>query len=136
MHALWARGSVAHTPSRDGQISKWRLQSMYKRLHGNIIAGEQMLASKNTQSSLKGLPRSTVVIATYSNNFKRANLKRPKSEFSTVHLSFFNQSSAVTRKVLRSKLPPVTRKFSGNSAFTLCFERNCDITPALFDRGD
>ena len=52
-----------------------------------IIAGEQMLASKSTQSSLKGLPQSTVVMATYSNHFKGANLKRQ-----IVHLlSFFLQ---------------------------------------------
>ena len=38
--------------------------------------------------------------------------------------------------MLRSKLPQVARKFSGDGAFALCFERNCDITPALFDRGD
>ena len=42
--------------------------------------------------------------------------------------------------MLRSKQPPVTREFSGGGgggAFALCFERNCDITPAaaLFDRG-
>ena len=87
-----------------------------------------MLASKSTQNSLKGLPQSTVVMATYSNNFKVANLKRPK-------INLF-QSSAVTRKVLRSKLPPVAREFSGGGAVVLCFERNCDVTPALFDRGD
>ena len=34
--------------------------------------------------------------------------------------------------MLRSKLPPVAREFSGGDAFALC---NCDITPALFDRG-
>ena len=79
-----------------------------------------MLASKNTQSSLKSLPQSTVVMATYSNNFEGANL---------------NQSSAVTRKVLRSKLPPVAREFSWGGAFALGFERNCDKTQALFDRG-
>ena len=39
------------------------------------------------------------------------------------------------RKVLRSKLPPVAREFSGGGAFALCFERNCDIAPAIFDRG-
>ena len=71
-----------------------------------------MLASKSTQSSLKGLPQSTVVMATYSNHFKGANLKRPKIRI--VHLlSFFSQSSAVSRKVLRSKLSPVAREFSG-----------------------
>ena len=37
--------------------------------------------------------------------------------------------------MLRSKLPPVAREFSEGGAFSLCFERNCDITPALFDRG-
>ena len=103
-----------------------------------------MPASKSTQSSLKGLPQSTVVMATYSNDFKGANLKRPKIRivhllssffFLSFFLSFFNQSSAVTRKVLHSKLPPVAREFSGGGAFALCFERNCDITPALFDRG-
>ena len=54
---------------------------------------------------------------------------------SSFFLSFFNQSSAVTRKVLRSKLPPVAKEFSGGGAFTLGFERNCDQTPALFNRG-
>ena len=100
-----------------------------------------MLASKSTQSSLKGLPQSTVVMATCSNDFKGANLKRSKIRivhllsFFSFFLSFFNQSSAITRKVLRSKLPQVARKFSGDGAFALCFERNCDITSALFDRG-
>ena len=42
-------------------------------IHCNIIAGEQMLAYKSTQSSLKGLPQSTIVMATYSNDFKGAN---------------------------------------------------------------
>ena len=37
--------------------------------------------------------------------------------------------------MLRLKQPPVAREFSGGGAFVLCFERNCDITPALFDRG-
>ena len=101
--------------------------------YGDIIAGEQILTSKSTQSSLKGLLQSTAVMATYSNGFKEANLKRPKIRI--VHLSFFNQSSAVTRKVLLSKVPPVARKVSGGGAFALSFERNCDITPALFDRG-
>ena len=107
-----------------------------------------MLASKSTQSSLKGLPQSTVVIATsrvyqcdillatYSNNFKGANLKWPKIRIVHLLSSFFNQSSAVMRKVLHSKLPPVAREFSGGGAFAVCFERNCDITLALFDRGD
>ena len=99
---------------------------------------EQMLASKTTQSSLKGLPPSTVVMATYSNHFKGANLKQPKIRI--VHLLsfflfFFNQSSAVTKKVLHSKLPPVAREFSGGGALALCFEHNCNITPTLFDRG-
>ena len=93
-----------------------------------------MLASKSTQSSLNGLLKSTVVMATYSNDFKGVNLKWPKIRI--VHLlSFFNQSSVVTRKVLRSKLPQVAREFSGGGAFALGIERNCDITPALFDRG-
>ena len=39
------------------------------------------------------------------------------------------------RKVLCSKLPPVAREFSGGGAFALGFVRNCDITPALFNRG-
>ena len=51
---------------------------MYLRFHGDIIAGEQILASKLTQSSLKGLPQYTVVMATYSNHFKVTNMKRPK----------------------------------------------------------
>ena len=103
---------------------------------GDIIAGEQMLESKNTQSSLKGLPQSTVVIATYTVTIlKGQTWNGKKSEFS-IHLqSFFNQFSAVTRKVFRSKLPPVAREFSGGGAFALGFECNCDITPALFDRG-
>ena len=112
---------------------------MYWRFHGDIIAGEQMPASKNTQSSLKGLFQSTVLMATYSNDFKGANLKwskiRIQCSSSSFFLSFFNQSSAVTRKVLRSKLPQVAREFSGGGAFALGIERNCDITPALFDRG-
>ena len=33
--------------------------------------------------------------------------------------------------MLHSKQPPVARKFSEGGAFALCFERNCDITPAL-----
>ena len=103
----------------------------HQRFHGNIIAGDQMLAYKSTQSNLKGLPQCTEVMATYSNDFKGANVKRPKIR---IVLSFFNQSSTVTRKVLRSKLPPA-REFSGGGAFSLCFERNWDITPALFDCG-
>ena len=39
------------------------------------------------------------------------------------------------RKVLCSELPQVAREFSVDGAFTLCFWRNCDITPALFDHG-
>ena len=74
-----------------------------------------MPASKNTQSSLNGLLKSTVAMATYSNDFKEANLKWPKIRI--VHLafviSFFNQSSVVAKKVLRSKLLPVAREFSG-----------------------
>ena len=50
----------------------------------------------------------------HSNYFKGANLKRPKIRI--VHLSFFNQSSAVTRIVLHLKLPPVAREFSGGGA--------------------
>ena len=94
-----------------------------------------MLASKSTHGSLKGFPQSTVVMATHS---KGANLKRPNRVRIAVHQSsfsssFFNQSSAVTRKVLRSKLPPVARELIlWGDAFALC---NCDITPALFDRG-
>ena len=37
--------------------------------------------------------------------------------------------------MLHSKQPPVARKFSGSVPFELGFERNCDIAPALFDRG-
>ena len=92
-----------------------------------------MLAYKSTQNSLKGLLQSTVVMATYSNQSKGANLNWQNRPL--FFLSLFNQSSAVTRKFLRSKLPPVAREFSGSGAFALCFERNCDITPALFDRG-
>ena len=34
--------------------------------------------------------------------------------------------------MLHSKQPPVAREFSG---VALCFERNCDIPPALYARG-
>ena len=54
---------------------------------------EQMLASKSTQSSLKGLPKSTVVMATYSNYFKGANLKWPKIRI--VHLLLSSTSLAL-----------------------------------------
>ena len=37
--------------------------------------------------------------------------------------------------MLRSKQPPVARESSEGGVFALCFERNCDITPALFVRG-
>ena len=33
--------------------------------------------------------------------------------------AFFNQSSAVMRKVLLSKVPPVAMEFSGGGAFAL-----------------
>ena len=59
--------------------------------YGDIIAWEQMLASKNTQRSLKGLSQPTVVMAMYSNNFKGANPKRPKIRI--VHLLSFSFSS-------------------------------------------
>ena len=56
-----------------------------------------MLVSKSTQSSLKGLPQSTVVMATYSNHFKGANLKRPKIRI--VHLlPFFLSSTSLAPK--------------------------------------
>ena len=83
-------------------------------------------AAPNTEQLKKGFPQSTVVMATYSNDFKGQ-----KSEL-FIFLSFFNQSSAVTRKVLLSKVPPVAREFSGSGAFALCFERNCDNS---LDRG-
>ena len=54
----------------------------------DIISGEQMLASKSAQNSLKGLPQSTVVMASYSNNFKGANLKRPKIRISAGFQAF------------------------------------------------
>ena len=102
-----------------------------EHFHGSIITGEQMLVSKSIQSSLRGLPQSTVVMAMYSNHFEGANLKQPKIK---IVMIFFLQPvySVVTRKVLCSKLPPVAREFSGGGAFALCFEHNCDITPVLF----
>ena len=119
----------------DGPISRWRLQSMYQHFHGNIIAREQMFASKSTSSSLQSLPQSAVVIAMCSNYFKVANLKQ--SEVRIVHLLsfFFKQPSAITRLVLHSKKPPVTRKFSEDGPFELRFEHNCDLTPAIVLRG-
>ena len=85
------------------------------------------------------MPQFTVVMATY-NHFKGTNLKWPKIiivRLLSFDLSFFNQSSAVTRKVLCSKLPPVAREFSGGGALALGlnFERDCEKTPAFFDHG-
>ena len=37
--------------------------------------------------------------------------------------------------MLCSKKPPVARKFSEDGPFELRFERNCDLTPAIFLRG-
>ena len=48
---------------------------MYKCLHGNIIAGEQMLISKSTYIAAYSLPQS---VATCSDYFKVANLKQSK----------------------------------------------------------
>ena len=89
-----------------------------------------MLTSKSTQSSLKALPQSTVGMER-----GKPEMAKNQNHSSSFFLSFFNQSSAVMRKVLHSKLPPVAREFSGGGAFALCFECNCDITPALFNRG-
>ena len=97
-----------------------------------------MLASKSTQSSLKGLPQFTVVMATHSNHFKGANLKRPKIRI--VHLfsfflSFFNQSSTVTSKVLRLKLPPVARESSGVVLLHFVLSITATELKCFFDHG-
>ena len=75
-----------------------------------------------------------IVSVTYSKRgFQLKHLKPENSQIRIVHLlSFFNQSSTITRKVLRSKLPPAAREFSGSGTFALCFERNCDITLSAF----
>ena len=69
---------VAQPICRDGPISRWRLQSMYQHFHSNIVAREQMLASKSTSSSSQSLPPSacSIVIAMCSNYVKVANLKQ------------------------------------------------------------
>ena len=115
---------------------------MYQRFHGDIIAGEQMLASKSTQSSLKGMPQSALVMAMCmcSNNFKVANLKRPKSEL--LFLSFFFLSFFL-QPVQRCNVKSVAFKTATSSQGILCgwcfctfkvfvFECSCDITQALF----
>ena len=66
---------------RDGPISKWQFQSMYQHFHGDIIAGEQILASKTTQSSLL-----TVDLAVYQVNVVYINQDLSISIFSTVYI--------------------------------------------------
>ena len=56
---------------------------------------------------------------------KVANLKRLK--LGIVHCIFLSQPSAWTREVLRSKQPPVCRKFSGDDNFELLIDRNFDL---------
>ena len=66
-------------------------------LHSDIIAEEQMLMSKSTQSSLYSLPKSAEVIAMCTNYFKVANLKRSKVRIvqsSSFFLLLFLLSSA------------------------------------------
>ena len=38
--------TVAQPICRDDPETRWQLQSMYQRLHGNFITGEQLLVSK------------------------------------------------------------------------------------------
>ena len=100
-------GSRQQALCRDGPKTRWRLQSIYQRLHSDIIAGEQMLASKTTQSSLQSLPQSAVAISMRSNYFKVANLKRE------LFIIFFQTAQRCNMIVLHLKQPPVTKEFSG-----------------------
>ena len=122
--------AVAQPMCRDGPISRWRLQS--KRFHGDVVAGEEMVASKSTSSSLQSLLQSAVVISMCSNYLKEAEMKRSKVRI-VQSLSSTMQpiASAVTGHVQHSKQPPIVRYFSGNGSCELCFERSWDLPPVL-----
>ena len=67
--------------------------------------------------------KSAPVCSSNSNYSKVANLKR---------LKIRQRCNAIS---VAFKTATSNQGFSGGGAFSLCFECNCDITPALFDRG-
>ena len=120
---LWAHNSEAY--NRDGPKTRWQL---HQHLRGDIIAGEQMLMSKSTSSSLQSMLQSTVVIAVFSDYFKVAILKRSKVRIVLSYFLLQPAYSAIRRYVQHSKQPPIVTKFSGDGPFELCFECNWDLT--------
>ena len=96
---LWARGS--EPVCRDNPKTRWQLQSMYQRLHGNFITGKKNASGKQTKSPITGkqtkalkaayicCPQPTVALRVTRSYSKVAYLKRLKSRIVHLIQSFF-----------------------------------------------
>ena len=93
------------------------------------LAMQQILVFTCTQNNLYRLLQSTVTVLLYRNCSKVANLKWSKLRIVHLLLQTAQRRNAIS---VAFKTATSSQELAGDGPFELCFEHNCNLTPAIF----